>query len=78
MKAKPLWFIPSTIKSASFCGSAEKPRATKVAPEASASSIGFSACSGLPWGVESVTNPVPLVGDVWPLVRPYVALSITT
>ena len=39
--AKPLWLMPSTISSASSFGLPEKPRATKVAPQAIASSSGL-------------------------------------
>ena len=50
--------------------SPEKPRATNVAPLASANSTGFTG-GAAPYGVVLVTKPASLVGDACPLVNPY-------
>src|SRR4029078_3609367 len=50
------------------------PRAMKRAPEPSAKAQGVTGRSTEPNGVEGERVPTRLVGEYWPLVRPYISL----
>ena len=70
MKAKPGCRIACLTRSRNCLGSPLKPRATKVAPLTIAETNGLIGGSVLPKGVDLVRMPMPLVGEIWPVVRP--------
>src|SRR3989304_508419 len=69
--------MPSAMRWARCLGSPAKARAMNVAPAAGATDIGLNASSMAPSGEVVVTNPLSLVGEYWPLVRPYIWLFST-
>src|SRR3972149_2515765 len=69
--------MPSAMSCAMCFGSPAKARAMNVAPAARAMDIGLNASSMAPSGEVVVTNPLSLVGEDCPLVRPYIWLFST-
>ena len=70
--------MPSLINPASCRGFPENPDAMKDTPIVRYSSSGSASFSIFPNGVELVTTPNFVVGELCPLVKPYTPLSITT
>lgn len=62
--------MASTISLAVPLGSPEKPRAMKLAPEASAMTNGLKGLSPVPPGDRALSQSGSVVGDGWPLVMP--------